>query len=185
MARRRRGFGCGRLLLGFILGLAVMAGGVAVLGQLCGGVITAECISGLVGVQQATSNPFGIADRVPPVANSPLDTVLPLTVGAFSRTQISGDLASGVRADYQGEAQVVTVLAGWPGRQAAVNYVTAAKQAFASSIESQGEGEPNFVLLSGFAGGAVRMIWNQDQYYFDVQAPSRDVLTQFMAQFPY
>ena len=174
-------------------GVLVMTGGMVGLSVLCDGTISAACISDVLGIAQADTNPYGVRDRPVPANTDPTtgtipggDMLLPVTAGTFSRTQLSGDAGNGWQAVYQGEGVTVTVTAQplYPAREAQLRVQRVMAEGGAAETFATGL-DPSFALITGLPNGAARFAWSRDIFFFDVQAPSRLALDAFMGAFPY
>lgn len=188
---RRRGLGCGGMLLGLLLGVLLMSGAFGGLAALCGGVIDGACISGLVGVEQFDDNPYGIrAQAVPPVNFNDLvswqDRVLPPVFGTFSRAALNYSQESDTEllfaAQYQHSGgQLLTLnLRRYGDLTAASAQLDTVTQTPGASVRANNPNvTPGFVILD-LADGSARMAWQYETFVFDLTAPTRDLLAAFV-----
>lgn len=139
----------------------------------------------------AAFDPLAAIGRRPAPASETLDVALPPVVGSFTRSGISGNdlriiYGSGVTANYSNSTARIQVRAAVYGSpiEARAEVATLAARA-GGGVAANTAGDTAYLLSVNASSGMARLAWSRDVYVYDVQAPSRETLNIFMANFPY
>jgi hypothetical protein len=121
-----------------------------------------------------------------PDARTP-EALLPLQLGRFQRESLSGSIDD-FQAVYSGGADRIVVQGS-----RAVSYAAAQlgvsrlfdELGAANIVQRIGMGDSRYSFYLSQVAGGVRYAWSHLEWYFDVQASSRQALDDFMNSFQY
>ena len=162
--------GCGVLLL-----LCVVVGGIAAVAT---GVLGAKLVSAVV------AGPYEIGKRPLP-ADANQDTLLPATVGTFTRGTVTA-AGNAFNATYTSGTDTVTATAlsmdSAANAQAAITAAAAADTSLTFKFTGV---DPSYASDSATQGQATKLFYSRDKYEFSLIGSSAAALDSFMPKFPY
>ncbi len=166
-----------------VLGGIVLCCCVVVAGLLISGAVT---LAGVFG--EIIEGPYNLASRPTPT-DSAADTLMPLTVGTFTRTLLSGNAEDGYEATYEGRGATIRVVArAYRTTSDARRRVEEIKRELEVRSGTRMNGDlPNisYTFYKDFSSFA-RVAWSRAGYFFDASTENgHDAFDEFMEAFPY